>query len=106
MTKRYVCTLDPADAPARRAQGEEMVQRLRGATRLEDGLELRLRGSDGTEELVADFVRDESRCCSFFSFETHRDGEDVVLTMTAPREPEAQRMVDAALEIFTTGEDA
>lgn len=98
--RRYVCTLDPSDVPARRAQGEEMVRRLRTWSRLEDGLELGFDASAGTERLVEEFVRDEKQCCGFFSFEIDRDPDGVVLRMRAPREPGAQEMVDAALETF------
>lgn len=98
--RRYICTLDPSDVPARRAQGEEMVRRLRTWARLEDGLELAFDASAAAERLVREFVRDEKRCCGFFTFEIDRDPGGVVLRMTAPREPEAQEMVDAALETF------
>lgn len=98
--RRYICTLDPSEAPARRAQGEEMVRRLRNWSRLEDGLELGFDSSAATERLVREFVRDEKRCCGFFAFEIDREPDGVVLRMTAPREPEAQEMVDAALETF------
>lgn len=98
--RRYVCTLDPSRVPARRAQGEEMARRIRTWSRLGDGLELGFDASTGTERLVEEFVRDEKRCCGFFTFEIDRGSDGVVLRMRAPREPEAQDMVDAALQTF------
>lgn len=98
--RRYLCTLEPSEAPARRDQVAEMVRRLRTWVRLEDGLELGFDAAAGTERLVEEFVRDEKGCCGFFTFEVDRVEDAVLLRMRAPREPEAQEMVDAALETF------
>lgn len=103
MSEPYVCALDPADLPARRAQGEAMARHLKEGSRLEGGLELRFEGVPEAERLVEEFVRDERRCCGFFSFATSREGGDIVLRITAPRDPGAQEMVDAALATFVRG---
>lgn len=97
-TDEYGCTLDTTGAQQRLPQVHGLTERLRHRERVDDRLRLHFEGGDDTVELVQEFVRDETQCCSFFTFDVRqRDGE-VVLELTAP--PQASHMLDAAMASF------
>lgn len=95
-TREYACTLDAEGARRRLPQASALTARLRRRERVDDRLVLTLEDVEGTVELVEEFVRDESRCCSFFGFEVRRSEEGIVLELSAP--PAASHMLDAAME--------
>lgn len=80
--EHYSCTVDTDDIPRRRAQ----VQRLREGllARRRDGDEIRLRFAPELDGVLAEFVRDESACCTFYDFELESGQAWVTLTIRAP----------------------
>lgn len=97
-TNEYGCTLDTGGAVDRLPQVHDLVERLRHRERVDHQLVLRFGDGDDTLDLVTAFVRDESRCCSFFTFDIHRRDDEVELVLTAP--PDAGHMLDAAMASF------
>lgn len=97
-TNAYSCTLDRSGALQRLPQVHGLTERLRHRERVDDGLVLHFEDGDDTVELVEEFVRDESRCCSFFGFEVRRGDGNVELIVTAP--PQAGHMLDAVMASF------
>lgn len=98
MTNEYGCTLDTSGALDRLPQVHGLVERLRHRERVDDQLVLHFEDGDVTLDLVTAFVRDESQCCSFFTFDVRRSDDEVELVLTAP--PEADHMLDAAMASF------
>ena len=97
-TNDYGCTLDTAGAQQRLPQVHGLTDRLRDRERVDERLVLHFEDREGTDELVEEFVRDESQCCSFFTFDIRRRDGEVLLELTAP--PEASDMLDAAMASF------
>ncbi len=97
-THEYGCTLDASGARERIPQARELTARLRHRARVDDRLVLRFEDDGDTVGLVEEFVRDESRCCSFFTFDVRRHEGEVVLELTAP--PQAGHWLDAAMASF------
>jgi hypothetical protein len=82
-TSRFVCTLDHDDAPRRREQMARLARQL--TDHATDGeRRARLTFPATAAPLVEEFVRDESACCSFFTFAVEPAGESVRLRITAP----------------------
>lgn len=101
-TNEYRCTLDTSGVQERIPQARQLTARLRHRARTDDRLVLRF-DDDDTAELVQEFVRDESQCCSFFTFDVRQVDGEVVLELTAP--PQADHWLDAAMASFDPGLD-
>lgn len=97
-SNEYGCTLDTSGVLQRLPQVHGLIERLRHRERVDDRLVLRFEDGDDTLALVRQFVRDESRCCSFFAFDVHRRDDEVELVLTAPSP--AGHMLDAAMASF------
>lgn len=97
-TQHYSCTLDTNGALERLPQVHGLTERLRRRERVGDRLSLHFENGDDTVDLVEEFVRDESECCSFFTFDVHHHDDEVELVLTAP--PQAGDMLDAAMASF------
>lgn len=94
----HVCTLTPEGARARLPQARALTDRLRERRRTQRGLVLRFADDGRTSALVAEFVRDESRCCASFDFTTRVVDDEVVLELSAPEG--AGHLLDAAMAAF------
>lgn len=94
-TSRFVCTLEPEDGPRRGEQITELAQQLLDHT-TEGDRRSRLTFPATATSLVEEFVRDESACCSFFTFEIEPVGETVHLHIVAPEG--AEGMLGGLLE--------
>ena len=92
---RFVCTIEPEDVPRR---GEQVAQLARHLTEhATDGeRHQRLTFPASAATLVEEFVRDESTCCSFFTFEVEPAGESVHLHIGAPEG--AEDILDGLLD--------
>lgn len=76
------CTLEAADVPGRLAQAERLGTHLRGLDR--DGTRLTLVVAPAGAAELGEFVRAESRCCSFFDFSRADDADALRLVVSAP----------------------
>jgi hypothetical protein len=80
------CTLPTAERPLRLAEFDALfaaaVRRVEtlGPTHAR----LRLTGPAGLEATVRDLTARETECCSFFTFTTTADGENLVLDIQVP----------------------
>lgn len=92
----YACTLDAAGRRARQTQADALRSALRRRRR--EGRRVRLEFDPEAVEWVAEFVRDESACCAFFTFDLHAAPDDLRLDVTAPAGGEA--MLDALWQSF------
>lgn len=81
------CTLPSADRPARLAEFEGLFGSLRGLRRERPSwLRLWLEDADGVEERARDLTAREASCCSFFSFDVHREAGGVVVDVRVPED--------------------
>lgn len=90
----YVCTLSEQDVPARTHQIRQLADGLRARHRSPGRVQLRFAGE--LADIVDQFVRDESACCSFFEFAIDERDDEVQLTVQAPAE--AQPLLDSLHE--------
>ncbi len=93
---RYTCTVTPGEAPDRIEQVRALTDGL--LSRERDGQQLRLRFDPSLATVVEAFVRDESRCCSFYEFDLERTEQAVELRVWAP--PEAQELLGRLHDAF------
>lgn len=81
------CTLPGADRPARLAEFEGLFGSLRRVRRERPSwLRLWLEDADGVEERARDLTAREASCCSFFSFDVHREAGEVVVDVRVPED--------------------
>lgn len=81
------CRLDDDEAELRREWMEaELLDDLETLEEIEHGVEMTFAGTDATLDRVAEFVRKESDCCQFATFEVVVEPpyERTRLSMTAP----------------------
>ncbi|MEX1061323.1 MAG: hypothetical protein WED13_09930 [Methyloceanibacter sp.] len=79
------CTLDIGGFKERLAWIAELNRdALRGHK--QDGLVLQLRYDAKAADRVKDMVRREKQCCAFLRFDVRHEGDDVLLSITAPEE--------------------
>lgn len=91
------CTLPTTEQPVRVAELDALfVEELTRVERLTaDRIRLSFRAADGVRGRVADVVRRESACCSFFDFTVDAVGSRVTLEVSVPPD---RRDVLVALE--------
>lgn len=92
---RFVCTLEPQEAPRRTEQVHRLASQLVEHARWDDR-RTRLTFPREAGSLVEEFVRDESACCAFFAFDVERAGDATHLHVAAPEG--AEEMLDALLD--------
>lgn len=83
------CRLDEDEAELRREWlAETLLDDLEALAETDHGVELTFAGTDATLDHVAAFVRAESRCCPFATFEVIVEPpyDDTRLRMTAPED--------------------
>lgn len=81
------CRLDDDEAEQRREwMYEQLMDDFEGMAEVDDGVTLTFAGADETLASVAEFVRAESSCCPFATFEVVVEPpyERTRMTMTAP----------------------
>jgi hypothetical protein len=77
------CTLPTAERPLRVAEFDELFTSVvRAERRRPTRLDLVLPGD--VEAVGRDLARRESECCSFFTFEFEKVGDDVVMHIAVP----------------------
>jgi hypothetical protein len=77
------CTLPTAERPLRVAEFHDLFTHVKSSTRLgQTRLELTMPAA--IEAFARDLARRESECCSFFTFEFHTVGDDVVMRVGVP----------------------
>jgi len=81
-TAPIVCTIDVAEAPARRALIERIRASVLGVERTPDGLVLQL--PPEREADARGFAIEEKRCCGFWGFEVTLEGNAVTLCWDGP----------------------
>ena len=96
---RYACTITPADVPDRVEQVRALTDGL--VSRERDGQQVRLRFDPSVAPVVEAFVRDESRCCSFYEFNLEHSARAVELSVWAPAE--AQQLLQSLYDAFGPG---
>lgn len=97
-TTTYACTLRSDDAHRRLPQVRALTDRLRRRERVDDRVLLAFHDDGHTLDLVREFVRDESQCCSFFEFDVGRRDGHILVELRAPAQ--AGHVLDAAMESF------
>jgi hypothetical protein len=94
-----VCTLDMGGFKQRLAWIAELNRdALRSHER--DGLVLHLRYSARSADRIKEMVHREKQCCGFLRFDVRDEGNDVLLTITAPEE--ARIAAETLFEQFVT----
>jgi MerR family copper efflux transcriptional regulator len=86
------CTLAPTDLPARMQEWRDIADHVTARTRVAGGVRLDLDATTPLDEL-AELMRAEQGCCSFFAFALTVDSRGTALEVRAPAEGMA--MVDA-----------
>jgi hypothetical protein len=93
------CTLTASDYKERLGQIAELARdALRSHNRT--GLVLTLRYDAAAAERVRDMVRRERDCCAFLTFECSKQGNEIVVTISAPEE--AKIAAETLFEQFVT----
>jgi hypothetical protein len=81
------CSLDAADAAGREARWRALARdALVAAERTPDGAVQTYRDAPRVEPQLAELVALEAQCCPFLTFALSRDGDRVVLRVSAPEE--------------------
>lgn len=93
----FTCTLTPEEEVHRRVDDVALAQRLQRVRGREPRRAVLVFSRD-SEPLVRQFVANESRCCSFFTFAVHATEETAVLEIGAPAG--AEHMLQALIDHF------
>ena len=96
---QYACTLTTVELPDRIEQLDTLNENL--LSRERNGQQVRLRFAASAASTVEAFVRDESRCCSFYEFNLERTTDAVELWVVAPSE--AEELLTSLYEAFGDG---
>lgn len=78
------CTLPTADRPLRLAEFDELFASSLRSVRRSGDVSLRLHLAGQAEERARELTAREVDCCSFFSFEVQRGGDEVVVDVRVP----------------------
>jgi len=77
------CTLSPEDFQRRAAWLRALTERALLRHRIDGATAKLVYHADAADE-IEEMVRRERSCCAFLDFALERDGEEVILTATAP----------------------
>ncbi len=97
----YVCTVSPDEIPDRAEQIRTLTRGLLRRERQQQ--QVRLRFDPALADVLAAFVRDEARCCTFYDFDLEQTDEAAELTVWAPAG--AEPLLDSLYEVFDPDHD-
>ena len=92
----YVCTVSSDEIPDRAEQIRALTRGLLSRERQQR--QVRLRFEPALADVLAAFVRDEARCCTFYDFDLEQTDEVVGLRVSAPAG--AEPLLDRLYEVF------
>lgn len=85
LTGPLACTLAPAELPSRLQQWQDLIAHVTSRTPVDGGLRLVLDNATPLGEL-AELIRAEQSCCSFFAFALTVDDRGAALEVRGPAE--------------------
>jgi MerR family copper efflux transcriptional regulator len=85
VSEPVACTLAPAELPGRLQQWRDLTAHVTARTPIDGGVRLQLAPATPLGEL-AELIRAEQSCCSFFAFALTVDGRGAALEVRGPAE--------------------